>query len=232
MADNESASNHERGADENSLNEAHADENQNEFESPAKNQNVDERMNNRDPQQFTQSNFHPRNTFQGRSIDRDHGMRKYARMSGNWDDRFHVSPSKANDKTHTFYKQFFDKPTRSTQGIVLKPKRQLDPYLENETKTRIPPYSKIYKERNVEKEFGWVDNFAVTHSKNNVQIHKNFKEFFDKPVSYNGAVTVATTKGVADVSIATKISTHKPTSTLHILEEDDRGKAVSHLRRE
>lgn len=148
----------------------------------------------------THNDLQYRHTFQGHSIGRENSMRKYARMSGNWNNRFHVSPSINNDKSHTFYKQFFDKPTRSTQGISMKPKKVIDPYLENETKSRIPRYSKLYKERDVHKEFSWIDNFSITHSKNNNKIHGRFKEYFDKPVNYNGAVTVATTKGVADAA--------------------------------
>lgn len=148
----------------------------------------------------TQKFFNPRGTFHGKSTDRSSlGMSHYARLSSNWNDRFHVSPSVGNRKSHTFYKQFFDKPTRSTQFIALKPKKRLDPFLENETKSRIPAYSRVFKERPLSKELGWVDNFAVTHSKNNSNIHYKFREFFDKPVSYKGAVTVATTKGVGEI---------------------------------
>ena len=96
----------------------------------------------------------------------------------------------------------------------------MDPYLQNEARTRIPKYSKLYRERDVQKELNWVDNFAVTHSKNNNQIHYSYKEYFDKPVSYQGAVTVATTKGVGDVASTHKISSRKPTSTIHYLYED------------
>lgn len=94
----------------------------------------------------TQNNFNPRNTFQTQSSERGSGMQRFARLSGNWDQRFHVSPSVGNKKSHTYYKQFFDKPTRSTQGVVLKPRKRLDPYLENEAKSRIPEYSRQYRE--------------------------------------------------------------------------------------
>jgi hypothetical protein len=130
----------------------------------------------------TGNNFHPRRTMQGRSTDREYTMKQYARLSSNWNSRFHVSPSFQNVKSHTYYKQFFDKPTRSTQGITLKPKKRLDPYVENETKSRIPAYSRLYRERDIKKEFSWVDNFAVTHSKDNQNIHHTYKEYFDKPV--------------------------------------------------
>lgn len=59
-----------------------------------------------------QSFFNHRNTFHARSTDRRSGIKHYARLSANWDKRFHVSPSINNRKSHTFYKQFFGKPTR------------------------------------------------------------------------------------------------------------------------
>jgi hypothetical protein len=41
-----------------------------------------------------------------------------------------------------------------------------------------------------------VDNFNVTCSKNNPQIHKKYKQFFDRPQTYSGYTTVGKTKGV------------------------------------
>jgi hypothetical protein len=146
--------------------------------------------------------------------------REYARVGGNWDARFHVSASDNNRKSHTFYKQFFGKPTRSNERIVLKPKKKMDPYLENETKSRFPRYSKIRVERDVDREFSWVNNFAVTQSKNNNRVHNKFKEYFDKPVTYNGHITVATSKGIPEASMMSKISNNKPTATVHILKEE------------
>lgn len=34
-------------------------------------------------------------------------------------------------------------------------------------------------------EFNWVDNFNVMNSKNNIQVHKNYHEYFDKPIDYD-----------------------------------------------
>jgi hypothetical protein len=88
----------------------------------------------------------------------------------------------------------------------LIPKKTVDPFIENETKTRIPRYSKIYRERDIGKELNWVDNFSVTFSKNNNNIHCTYKEFFDKPVNYRGAVTVGTTKGISEVASSSKLN--------------------------
>jgi hypothetical protein len=34
-------------------------------------------------------------------------------------------------------------------------------------------------------EFNWVDNFNIKASKNNVEVHKNYHEYFDRPIDYD-----------------------------------------------
>lgn len=34
-------------------------------------------------------------------------------------------------------------------------------------------------------EFNWIDNFNVMSSKNNIQVHKNYQEYFDRPLNYD-----------------------------------------------
>jgi len=34
-------------------------------------------------------------------------------------------------------------------------------------------------------EFNWNENFNVMASKNNIRVHPNFKEYFDKPIDYD-----------------------------------------------
>ena len=34
-------------------------------------------------------------------------------------------------------------------------------------------------------EFNWVENFNVAASKNNVRVHKNYQEYFDRPIDYD-----------------------------------------------
>lgn len=69
---------------------------------------------------------------------------------------------------------------------MIKYKKQLDPYVENEVRgTRMPSYSRVSKERDIYGELGWIPNFSVTYSKNNKDLHKNFKEYFDQPRQYN-----------------------------------------------
>jgi hypothetical protein len=60
-----------------------------------------------------------------------------------------------------------------------------DPYVDNEIKgTRMPDYSKVAQERDIFGELGWIPNFDVKKSKNNVDRHVNYKEFFDTPKEY------------------------------------------------
>lgn len=44
--------------------------------------------------------------------------------------------------------------------------------------------SKSHKQLLIE-EFNWNDKFNVMASKNNLRIHRNFKEYFDKPIDYD-----------------------------------------------
>ena len=87
----------------------------------------------------------------------------------------------------------FDKPFRNKEIIAHQPRRQLDPYEENEVKgTRMPDYSGLARERDVYGELGWIPNFNVKLSKNNDHRHNNYREYFDAPKDYNVAFTNAT----------------------------------------
>lgn len=69
---------------------------------------------------------------------------------------------------------------------MLTPQKQLDPYEENEVKgTRMPEYSTLAAERDVFGELGWIPNFEVKKSKNNVDRHVVYREMFDAPKEYN-----------------------------------------------
>lgn len=68
----------------------------------------------------------------------------------------------------------------------MQPKKQLDPYIENEVKgTRMPDYTSVIKDRDFYGEMAWIPNFNMTLSKNNVDRHKTYKEFFDQPKTYH-----------------------------------------------
>ena len=105
--------------------------------------------------------------------------------------RHHIHPSRYNSKNSTFYKEYFDKPYRLPQNIALKPRKEIDPYIQNEiTGTRMPPHSKVAEERDVFGELGWIPNFDVKKSKDNHKRYTTCREFFDVPLDY-------TTEGVS-----------------------------------
>ena len=103
-----------------------------------------------------------------------------------WNKRFHTGPSLFNDKNHTHYRQYFDKQFQSKQPILLKPRREHDPYEMNEIKgTRMPDYSNVSKDRDIYGELGWIPNFNVKCSKNNTKRHVTNREYFDGPMNYH-----------------------------------------------
>jgi hypothetical protein len=61
----------------------------------------------------------------------------------------------------------------------------LDPYEENEVKgTRMPEYTTLAADRDVFGELGWIPNFEIKKSKNNITRHINYRELFDAPKEY------------------------------------------------
>jgi hypothetical protein len=75
----------------------------------------------------------------------------------------------------------------------MRPKRELDPYEMNEFKgTRMPDYSKISKERDIYGELGWIPNFNVKCSKDNIQRHSTTREYFDQPLNYHATFNNST----------------------------------------
>lgn len=103
-----------------------------------------------------------------------------------WNKRHHKSPSEFNKTNHTYYKEFFDKKFQNKQAILLKPKREADPYETNEFKgTRMPDYSSVTKDRDIYGELGWIPNFNVKCSKNNTKRHPTNREYFDGPMNYH-----------------------------------------------
>jgi hypothetical protein len=49
----------------------------------------------------------------------------------------------------------------------------------------MPEYTIVAAERDVFGELGWIPNFNVKKSKNNVVIHDTYREYFDAPKDYN-----------------------------------------------
>jgi hypothetical protein len=70
--------------------------------------------------------------------------------------------------------------------VLIKPRRELDPYEMNEIKgTRMPDYSGVSKDRDIYGELGWIPNFNVKCSKNNDARHGTNREYFDGPMNYH-----------------------------------------------
>jgi len=113
-----------------------------------------------------------------------------------WNNRHHKTSSEYNGTNHIFYKEYFDKNHRQTEGgkiRELSQQKTMDPYDENEVKgTRIPEYSKIAKDRDVYGELGWISNFNVKCAKNNNNRHTSFREYFDDPKNYHVTFTNST----------------------------------------
>lgn len=49
----------------------------------------------------------------------------------------------------------------------------------------MPDYTSVIKDRDFYGEMAWIPNFNMTLSKNNVDRHKTYKEFFDQPKTYH-----------------------------------------------
>jgi len=113
-----------------------------------------------------------------------------------WNHRHMITPSFYNGNNHNFYKQYFDKDFRQTEGGKIRELTQqktMDPYDENEVKgTRIPEYSRIAKDRDVYGELGWIGNFNVKCAKDNNKRHPTYREYFDGPKNYHTTFTNST----------------------------------------
>ena len=101
-----------------------------------------------------------------------------------WDNRFHISTSKSNQKIHEYYRAYFDKPPQKKQERILLTNKPKDSYpnlhasLEKFSR-RMPKRTEKVK---VHKELRWVDNFHVKTSKDNLRFYKDCREYFDSPV--------------------------------------------------
>jgi len=103
-----------------------------------------------------------------------------------WNRRFSNIPSQFNSKNHKHYRQFFDKQFKAKQPVMMKPKREMDPYEQNEYKgTRMPDYSVMSKDRDIYGELGWIPNFNVKCSKDNTHLHSTVREYFDGPKNWH-----------------------------------------------
>jgi hypothetical protein len=147
--------------------------------------------------------------FKRGSSAKKNGPKKFSQLHNRaWNDRFSVTYSKDNDKYHTFYKEFFGKPIKvKTEHITFFPKPQdpevqlklqyglepvatLTPEVTNELESRArllddvrEPLKKPVKvKKHLQMIKDWQNYHNVAASKNNHQVHKAFKELFDRPI--------------------------------------------------
>lgn len=81
----------------------------------------------------------------------------------------------------------------------------------------MPEYSTLTRERDVYGELGWIPNFNVKNSKNNLDRHGTYKEYFDAPKEYHTTFTNATvtnTEFFRQNAPEGSVSKHSPSKTL------------------
>ncbi|CDW72880.1 UNKNOWN [Stylonychia lemnae] len=100
-----------------------------------------------------------------------------------WDETFTTVSLNNKVGAHPYYRVFFDKPSKKTPDTIFRDhpnSRSRSPqYNERlfDTQTSFNKAKKTYA--------NWDEYFHQMQSKDNIKIHKHFKEFFDKPVNYS-----------------------------------------------
>lgn len=97
-----------------------------------------------------------------------------------WDERFYLADGKfrANDPISKLY-------SRSKSNRVLTAKTRKDYYSKVDKEINGIPNLKAKKNSKILKETRWNERFNVAISKNNMNVHSDYKEFFDKPIDYD-----------------------------------------------
>lgn len=103
-----------------------------------------------------------------------------------WNNYFSRTSSRDNPYIHSFYREFFDKPSgkRYIRAITPKHVTSLDPpslsASLDPTSHRIPKSSKAVSVLARKKEGGWNERFCVTYSQRNDGCYKTQREYFDR----------------------------------------------------
>ncbi|CAG9335363.1 unnamed protein product [Blepharisma stoltei] len=104
-----------------------------------------------------------------------------------WNDRFFVIPSKDNQCSHDFFRQYFDKPSKGKLVRLCTPTQQKLYETPNLRSTldklshRIPRTSTVWRPASRSLEKGWNDRFSVAFSKDNEKYPIPLREYFDNP---------------------------------------------------
>ncbi|OMJ84642.1 hypothetical protein SteCoe_14238 [Stentor coeruleus] len=106
-----------------------------------------------------------------------------------FDERFTMASSNSNPKLHEFYRVYFDKAPRKKQDRILIGNKPPNSYPNlssslDKFSNRLPKLGKsVHQAR--QKEGAWDDNFHVKVSKDNLNIYKDCREYFDNPMKIN-----------------------------------------------
>lgn len=102
-----------------------------------------------------------------------------------WDSRFHVSPTKDNQKYHDFFRMYFDKPSNYHKRNLITPQRksELEPPNLKATlevaSNRFPKRTTAVKRTRRISEMAWDSRFSVSFSKDNDKYPRGMREYFD-----------------------------------------------------
>ncbi|CDW78066.1 UNKNOWN [Stylonychia lemnae] len=140
---------------------------------------------------YKQQKKRPRTTSKPKSLVQRLRRQMQKNYDREWDHNFHVTHSKDNHAFHPHYKEFFDKPPgkkdeRLAINIIKLTNNSFDKEFEKVTQeSRMPLYTSACGIKHYKNEIKWKSDFSVMASKNNTQVHSNFKEFYDRPIRLN-----------------------------------------------
>lgn len=105
-----------------------------------------------------------------------------------WNERFHL-PNKEFGYTQDIFSKVAQHKIAHNKGMF----RQTRPSTKS-SKARLMTgnvetiqnkFGKTMSNQNLFKELKWNNRFNVAASKNNLNVHRDYKEFFDKPIDYD-----------------------------------------------
>ena len=120
-------------------------------------------------------------------------------MAG-WNDRFHLTNSVANHESCSFYRQYFDKPSRKTYRTMFQPKRSLrkrlrqNGQISNKSKLKAKAiggsrYASTGRSRNA----SWDEKWHILPSANNESTYTGIRDYFSL---IRPSISITKSKGV------------------------------------
>ena len=114
----------------------------------------------------------------------------------NWNNRFHVADSKANQVSSHYYREYFDKPMRVKQARLLKPLRQDEIPLKEDIFTQTVSASSLKKNKSKPRlernraSYEWDRYFTIKPSKGNHDTYGDRREYFGYEPSIFGQSSI------------------------------------------